>query len=418
MAGNDFQGYQPSLAPGFLQGPYGEAWELAFGIVKDYFADITKQGIQQRFILQAQIDALALIGAERGIPQGVNESVATYVQSLLNAWNEWELAGTPWAILGLMAFLGYSNVYLLTGNGDLFGPSGGVTFPNPNLGVVGTPPAVSSSGNPWLFAVGDAFQAAGRWGLPYPSPFPWQATTSFAHGTIITPTVPNGLAFENEGGTASSGSTEPVWPLTVGATVTDGGITWTCIGSQDVQPIGQSQGTAEPFTSGYLLIFQAPLPVTWTDIVNPPTPSSAPSSFEILTIERLLSNFGAAHATCMGMLIETTSDSRATFGFPFGRTFYGDAGMTTADVTAWTEFWLPRTTYATGRQVVPDVPNGHWYRATTGGTSGNSEPSFPTTTGLTVTDGTVVWTCEGATGNYFSNWTFMPVFAFNAQTPS
>jgi hypothetical protein len=412
---NDFRGYQPSLGPGFLKKDYGTAWERAFGAIKDYLGDWTKQGMQQAFPQTAQADALALIGANRGIPQGVNESVSDYVASLINAWSEWQLAGSPWSILGLLQFLGYSNVFLVTGDGDLFGPSGAVVIPNPNQGIAGTPPAVSSSGNPWLFAVGEAFQKAGRQGLPYPAPGIWQATTSFAGGSIITPSRPNGLIYENEGASNTSGSTEPVWPITVGATVADGTITWTCIGSQDVQPIGQSQGTAQPFSSGYLLIFAAPLPSSWTDVVNPPTPSSAPSSFEILTIERLLSNFGAAHATCMGILIETSSDTRATFGYPFGRTFYGDAGMTTADSVNWTTFWLPATTYAIGQQVIPDVPNGHWYYTTTGGTSGETEPSFPTGTGGTVVDGTVTWTCGGATGNYLSNWTFVPVVAFNAQ---
>src|ERR1700759_247296 len=165
--------YQPAIAPGFLKRPYGNAWETAFGIVKDYLADIAKQGIQQRFAAQAQADALSLIGAERGIPQGVNESPATYVASLINAWSEWQLAGTPWSILGLLAFLGYSNVYLVTGNGQVFGPSGSVVFPNPRTGVVGVPPEVGSAGNPWTFAIGENFQPEGRQGLPYPAPEIW-----------------------------------------------------------------------------------------------------------------------------------------------------------------------------------------------------------------------------------------------------
>ncbi|MFY7864496.1 phage tail fiber protein [Roseateles sp.] len=42
--------------------------------------------------------------------------------------------------------------------------------------------------------------------------------------------------------------------------------------------------------------------------------------------------------------------------------------------------------------VLPATPNGRIYRCTTAGTTGASEPSWPTTAGGTVADGTAVWT--------------------------
>jgi hypothetical protein len=42
--------------------------------------------------------------------------------------------------------------------------------------------------------------------------------------------------------------------------------------------------------------------------------------------------------------------------------------------------------------VIPATPNGRMYRCTTAGTTASGEPSWPTTAGGTVADGTAVWT--------------------------
>lgn len=55
--------------------------------------------------------------------------------------------------------------------------------------------------------------------------------------------------------------------------------------------------------------------------------------------------------------------------------------------------WLASTAYALGYSARPTTPNGYRYEVTTAGTSNSSEPTWPTTIGNTVTDGTVVWTC-------------------------
>ena len=39
--------------------------------------------------------------------------------------------------------------------------------------------------------------------------------------------------------------------------------------------------------------------------------------------------------------------------------------------------------------------NGSWFQCTTAGTTGDTEPAWPTNQGDTVTDGTAVWTCMG-----------------------
>jgi len=53
----------------------------------------------------------------------------------------------------------------------------------------------------------------------------------------------------------------------------------------------------------------------------------------------------------------------------------------------------PRSTAVTsGQTTIPATPNGHMYRCTTAGTTSSGEPTWPTTSGGTVTDGGAVWT--------------------------
>ena len=55
------------------------------------------------------------------------------------------------------------------------------------------------------------------------------------------------------------------------------------------------------------------------------------------------------------------------------------------------------TAYALNAYVTPATANGFYYKATAAGTSAGTIPTFPTTIGATVTDGTVTWTCAGRT---------------------
>lgn len=60
--------------------------------------------------------------------------------------------------------------------------------------------------------------------------------------------------------------------------------------------------------------------------------------------------------------------------------------------------WVATTAATLGTLKKPTVSNGHYYRATTGGTTGGTQPTWPTTANATVTDGTVVWTEAGLIG--------------------
>lgn len=58
--------------------------------------------------------------------------------------------------------------------------------------------------------------------------------------------------------------------------------------------------------------------------------------------------------------------------------------------------WVASTAYSTNTLRRPTAPNrsGYLYKATTGGTTGSTEPTWPLVMGGTVTDGSVVWTCH------------------------
>ena len=55
--------------------------------------------------------------------------------------------------------------------------------------------------------------------------------------------------------------------------------------------------------------------------------------------------------------------------------------------------WVKDTSYSLNDLVIPTSGNGFVYICTVSGTSGDTEPSWPTTVGDTVTDGSVTWKC-------------------------
>jgi hypothetical protein len=70
----------------------------------------------------------------------------------------------------------------------------------------------------------------------------------------------------------------------------------------------------------------------------------------------------------------------------------------------WNRVWVASTAYSLNDIRKPTQPNrnGWRYKVTTAGTTGSTEPTWPADLGLTVTDGSVVWTCEGQEDTYYA----------------
>jgi len=65
--------------------------------------------------------------------------------------------------------------------------------------------------------------------------------------------------------------------------------------------------------------------------------------------------------------------------------------------------WMASTAYILDDHVEPTTGNGKFYTCTTAGTSGATEPTWPTTEGDTVTDGTTEWTCYDKDTPYYGD---------------
>lgn len=63
------------------------------------------------------------------------------------------------------------------------------------------------------------------------NPQTWTAATAKKVGALAKPTVANGKSYRLTApvGGGTTGGVEPVWPTTIGATVADNGMTWTCV---------------------------------------------------------------------------------------------------------------------------------------------------------------------------------------------
>lgn len=102
----DFREYIFQQSPGFLRQKWGARLMGLVGLAADISAEGAQQAIAARFS-QSPIfppDAYALIGSERSMPRFPSETLASYRERVLDAWNAWRNAGTE---IGLIDQLSY-----------------------------------------------------------------------------------------------------------------------------------------------------------------------------------------------------------------------------------------------------------------------------------------------------------------------
>lgn len=422
-----YQVYQPAIQPPFAKGPYGNAWGYAFGLAKDQLIAAMKLGVQARMAGIAPLGAIGELSQERSIYQGIfqSETTADYIPRLLNAWGAWTIGGTYWGLLAELNGSGYDSAYIVAANGFIYGPSGGVTAPDPINGIAGNPPAWTQL-NPW-YTQGSAA-----------TDNEWQASTAYALNAIVTPSSPDGtyyLAIQN----GTSGGSEPSWP-SPGGSVVDGGVTWLYLGNylnlpynppwtisggadqgDPGLPLGGPPSPDGKFWSRFLVMFD-PVPGNWFSITNPPTNSTLPTEGEINFLQTLIERWKPAKSQCGGILAIEGSTTKACIAWPPITTTniqfscWLSRAITAGDTTNSTDFvqgveqtvysWLPNQSVANsgGSTYIFMVPSFYYQSQNLGGgyvfsspassgTTGTSEPSWPTSIGGTVTDNGITWTC-------------------------
>ena len=80
----------------------------------------------------------------------------------------------------------------------------------------------------------------------------WAALTNYSVGDRRIPTVSNGYYYEVTTDAGSSAAAQPTWPTTIGTTVVDSGITWTCKGEYGGFPTPHIP--TPKFIDGYMIL--------------------------------------------------------------------------------------------------------------------------------------------------------------------
>lgn len=369
--------YQGNLPPGWLTQPYGGAWANAQGITKDALLEQMKEGMLARYPLSAPLDGIGVIGQDRGMQQGITETLASYQERLQNVWGEWSVSGMAWGLLSQLGQAGYSDAYVVYANGYVYGPASGVVAPDPVNDLPGTPPVFARAG-PYYGTGGAPAGVQPPSGL-YPG---WSIGSGNGQGDPGFPSAPSGVY---------------------------------------VPPFNVVGGRWNPAFWNAFVVVLSPPPTAWTDIVNPPTVITSPSIAEIQYLSALINKWKAGHALCGGILVVPSgSGPNPTVGWPVS-TWLARAGVTKSiGPNASVYRWAPHETIVVpGGANAVVIPSGgipgnrpaKWYYSATGGTTGYLEPTWPGSGTVTESAGTPITWHYGGVVNTFLSASVTTVFA-------
>lgn len=86
------------VVPAWLKGYWGERYLYAHGVQLDAIADATVAGVKMRFPGVYSGESLPLLGRDRGIWRGLEETDEAYAERLSRWWQDRRMKGHPYAL--------------------------------------------------------------------------------------------------------------------------------------------------------------------------------------------------------------------------------------------------------------------------------------------------------------------------------
>lgn len=220
----------------------------------------------------------------------------------------------------------------------------------------------------------------------------WAASQQVQPNGIRRPTTPNGFLYRYDGlAAATTGSTQPTWPTTIGGTVTDGGVTWVCASRDVGAELDDLLTRIEGEWSQFDRATRAADAVLWR--------ASAGFTGDFMAPTTANGRLYAKVATAVALPVQTGSTEPS-----WPTTDYATVVDGSYTWMALPRYWQSSTSVTAG--AVRVLGFGVVARALTTGNTGASEPSwFPRVSdvsglaavGREVTDGAVTWRIERAT---------------------